>query len=300
MPIVETQTPTTMNAACPGLQLAPMGLKGLVRVPDFHLSLTSCLLGLALVSDFQLRLQSCLLGLALVSDFQLRLQSCLLGLALVSDFQLRLQTCLLGLVLEQVLAKEGSTTTIGSCCQLGLELAPMADLTALMRLALAPGLLEEWRGCQVVCLMRLALEPRLAKQMPTTNATAGCLLGLAQEPGLPDLALLLGRQISQESHLLGCLLGWARELIWAGQSSIATASPGCLLGLALEPLLTVLLAQELAIDLPLKQWVCLLGLALESTQATCCSVMGLVLALQRLRVRLLLPLEGRQVQVLLQ
>ena len=266
MPTAEMQTPTTMNAPCPGLPLAPMGLKGLLRVPDFQLSLTSCLLGLALVSDFQLSLQSCLLGLAL----------------------------------EQVLAKEGSTTTIGPCCQLGLELAPTADWTALMRLALALGLQKEWRGCQVVCLMRLALEPRLAKKMPTTNATAGCLLGLAQEPGLPALALLLGRQTSQESHLVGCLLGWAREMILAGESSTATSSPSCLLGLALEPSLTVLLAQELALDLPKTQWVCLLGLALESTQATRCSMMGLVLALQRLRVRLLLPLEGRQVQVLLQ
>ena len=62
----------------------------------------------------------------------------------------------------------------------------------------------------------------------------------------------------------------------------------------------MLLAQELAPDLSLKQWGCLLGAALESTQATCCSVMGLALALQRLRVRLLLPLRGRQVQVLVQ
>lgn len=51
----------------------------------------------------------------------------------------------------------------------------------------------------------------------------------------------------------------------AGQRSTTTSSPSCLLGLALEPLLTVLLAQELAPDLPLKQWGCLLGAALEST-----------------------------------
>lgn len=115
-----------------------------------------------------------------------------LVLVLVPDFQLSSTSCQLGLALEQMLAEQGSTTMTAACCQLGLELAPTADLTALMRLALQ----KDWRGCQVVCLMRVKMEPVLAEQMPTTNATAGCLLGLAQEPRLPDLALLLGRQTS--------------------------------------------------------------------------------------------------------